>query len=202
MNEEQWKPIQEYEGKYEVSNLGHVRSLERRDSTGRRKVPAHLMTPRPQGLKRKGPPYYAVGLTKDGKLKNKKVAQLVATAFLGPRPKGLEINHKDTDKKHNAADNLEYVTSARNKQHAWEAGIYWHRGPEHPQSKLTKKQVLEIWNLRNEGLTEHDAAKRYPVSYVTIGDIWRKKRYRHLLVGEPRDRSTMPGSWAPPRLSA
>ena len=101
---EQWKPIAGYEGLYEVSNLGRVRSLNYHRE-GRTKI-----------LKpgRVGGGYLMVVLCKDGKVRCMKVHRLVASAFL-PNPLGLEtVNHIDEDKTNNDVSNLEWMSRTDN----------------------------------------------------------------------------------------
>ena len=94
---ETWKPIAGYEGLYEVSNLGRVKSLK----YGKEKI----LKP---GRTHKG--YLHVNLCKDGKAKHSNVHRLVAEAFI-PNPNNLQtINHKDENKLNNAADNLEWMS--------------------------------------------------------------------------------------------
>ena len=110
---EEWKPIGGYEGLYEVSNLGNVRTTA--------------------GLKRKltagSGGYLRVGLTKDGYQKLHSVHRLVAIAFL-PNPHHLKnVNHKDEDRKNNRVDNLEWCTSAYNNTYGnsrqkWHDTVY------------------------------------------------------------------------------
>lgn len=98
---EQWKSIAGYEGLYEVSNLGRVRSLK----FGKTKI-----------LKpgRVGGGYLIVKLLKDCIRKNMKVHRLVAEAFI-PNPNKLKtVNHKDEDKTNNNVNNLEWMTLADN----------------------------------------------------------------------------------------
>ena len=64
-----------------------------------------------------------VTLSKNGKYKPTKVHKLVAAAFIGPRPEGLEINHIDGDHQNNAASNLEYCTQSENMKHAVRLGL-------------------------------------------------------------------------------
>lgn len=99
---EQWRPIEGYEGLYEVSNLGKVRSLDRIDCTGRR-LKGKILIPL---MMKNG--YLSVFLCKEGKAKHFLIHRLVAQAFI-LNPEGLkEINHKDEDKTNNLVDNLEY----------------------------------------------------------------------------------------------
>lgn len=97
MNEKEiWKPVLGFEGKYEVSNLGNVKSLIRNK----------LLKP---GL---NPHYLSVILGKD--LKRKYVHRVVWEAFNGPIPEGLQINHKDENKLNNSLSNLSLVTPSEN----------------------------------------------------------------------------------------
>ena len=102
-----WKPIKGYEGRYEVSNLGNVRSLNWRKSGLAKKL-----TP---AIDRYG--YLQVCLSKNGKQFNGKVHRLVADAFLPTNRNDLQVNHKDEDKTNNRASNLEWMTPAQNVNH-------------------------------------------------------------------------------------
>lgn len=93
-----WKSITDYEGLYEVSNLGRVKSLGNNKSRKEK-----ILKP---AKDRKG--YLYVILCRNGKVKNFKVHRLVAEAFL-PNPEGFpEVNHKDEDKTNNQVENLEF----------------------------------------------------------------------------------------------
>ena len=110
--EEIWKPIVGYEGYYEVSNLGRVRSIDRVvvDKTGRRQFKkGTLLNYRPD---RQG--YYIVALSINRKYKTKCVHTLVADAFI-PNPDNLpQVNHKDEVKSNNCVDNLEWCSAKYN----------------------------------------------------------------------------------------
>lgn len=102
---ENWLPIAGYEGLYEVSDLGRVRSLVRRNNRWKPGV----LKPRKD---RRG--YLHVRLYKDGKVKDMSVHRLVAEAFI-PNPLNLEtVNHKDENKQNNAGSNLEWMSVADN----------------------------------------------------------------------------------------
>ena len=110
MTEEIWKDVVGWEGLYQVSSLGRVKSLPRlnRTPTTTYISKERLLTPQ---LSKGG--YYRVVLSKDGKSKHFFIHRLVAEAFIGVN-KGMTINHKDEDKSNNRADNLEYMTRAEN----------------------------------------------------------------------------------------
>lgn len=102
---ETWKAIVRYEGIYEVSDRGRVRSLK----YGKAKILTPWKT---------CDGYLAVKLYKDGKLKTVTVHRLVAEAFI-PNPNNLEtVNHKDEVKTNNDASNLEWMTRADNKRYS------------------------------------------------------------------------------------
>ena len=97
-----WKDVAGYEGFYQVSNKGNVRSVARKDSIGRKCGGRMLKL----GYDGKG--YRQLSLYKNGKAKTKSVHRIVAEAFI-PNPKGfLEINHKDENKSNNEFTNLEW----------------------------------------------------------------------------------------------
>lgn len=101
---ENWKSIKGYAGLYEVSDLGNVRSLK----CGKVRV----LKP---SISHNG--YYLVNLYKDGESKSFYVHSLVVTAFKGPIPAGMQVNHINEDKTDNRLENLEIVTAKQNCNH-------------------------------------------------------------------------------------
>jgi thymidylate kinase len=121
MTEEVWKDINGYEGLYQVSNMGKVRSLDRITKNGQNST--YLLKGKNKKLILKDNGYLTVSLYKDGKEKNKKVHRLVADAFI-PAVDGKNIvNHINGDKTDNVATNLEWSTHTDNLQHAWDIGL-------------------------------------------------------------------------------
>ena len=100
-----WKPVIGYEGLYEVSNTGLVKSLNC----------YNYKHPRIMKLGKRADGYLSVGLSKNNKTKTKTVHRLVAEAFI-PNPNNLEmVNHKDENKSNNNVDNLEWCTRSYNQ---------------------------------------------------------------------------------------
>ena len=105
LKQEEWKPIPGYEGLYEVSNYGRVRSFKW-SSNGK------ILSPGKDGSG-----YLFVTLCKDGKTKLRRMHRLVAEAFI-PNPNNLPlVNHKDECKKNNYFGNLEWCSSAYNNSY-------------------------------------------------------------------------------------
>lgn len=98
-----WKAVKGYEGLYEVSNTGKVRSLNY-NRTGKVK----------ELLRGNCGDYLFVSLCKEGKRKPFLIHRLVVQTFIGEIPKGLIVNHKDENKQNNNVDNLEIVTQKYN----------------------------------------------------------------------------------------
>lgn len=118
MADEVWKPISGWEGIYEISNYGRVKSLERMTSTGNRGVPERIRKPNIM----KG--YHCVTLRYDRKVKVYRIHRLVIEAFGEAQPTiEHQVNHIDGDKSNNCIWNLEWVTPKENTDHAFNTGL-------------------------------------------------------------------------------
>lgn len=120
--EEIWKDIFNYEGFYQVSNLGRVRGLDRYvyNPSGKckMKVKGRLLK-----LHIDTSGYKKITLKRDGFAKNKRVHRLVAETFLDNPNDLKQVNHIDGDKLNNAVSNLEFCTAKDNFEHAIEMGL-------------------------------------------------------------------------------
>jgi len=106
--QEIWKYIQGYEGIYQASNTGIIRSIDRRDSLGR-PFPGRVLN-----LYKSYNGYYTVYLCKNGKAHKYRVNRIIAQTFI-PNPLGYPmVNHKDEIKTNNNVSNLEWCTAAYN----------------------------------------------------------------------------------------
>ena len=126
----EWRPIEGFEGLYEVSNIGNVRSLNYR-RTGEIKI---------LRLYKNNNGYLKAVLCKDGKRCTKKVHRLVAVAFIPNLENKPQVNHIDGNKQNNAVSNLEWCTGKENKQHAWKIGLC---RPIH-HTEETKRKLSEM----------------------------------------------------------
>lgn len=118
---EEWRPIKGYEGYYEVSNQGRVRSItheglqrNRHGGESRYIYPGKIIRPNNSRI------YPSVTLNKAGSAKTFKIHRLVAIHFLPAEEGKPQINHKDANPKNNDADNLEWCTQSYNIQYAYD----------------------------------------------------------------------------------
>lgn len=117
MTDEIWKDVPNFDGIYQVSNKGRVRSfLKKSGFVGYEKCEM----PRMMSIIPKDNGYMYVTLMKNGKRHNKYIHRLVAEAFIHKIPKGWVINHLDYDRSNNAVENLEITTQGGNIQHSIE----------------------------------------------------------------------------------
>lgn len=175
---EKWKPVRDFEGLYEVSNFGRVRSLDRivKTSRGSRHFHSYMLS---QTTTRKG--YYSVLLCKDGKQYTKAVHRLVAIAFIPTKDIGLQVNHIDGNKRNNHVDNLEWCTNSYNQIHAYSNGLRQsQKGELNGGHKLTHDDVLEIRQLYETGKTQRELAKMYNVSQMAIYRVVHKITWKHI----------------------
>ena len=178
---ETYKPITDYEGLYEISDHGNVKRVAPwKDNWGK------IRQPNPNPMKPGCAAGYAqVQLAKDGIKKSRYVHRLVAIAFIGPCPKGYEVNHRNGQKSDNHVDNLEYVPHRTNLRHAIDVlgrkpGNFSMVGVLHHNSFLTEEQVIEMRTLFDGGMPVFKIAKRFNVSHSTTTNIVKRKTWKHL----------------------
>jgi hypothetical protein len=173
MNNERWLPIAEFEGYYEVSDLGRVQSLDREICNGKstRLRKGRIIIP---GCQNNG--YLQTPLWKDNKGVSILVHRLVALAFL-PNPQNKEfVNHLDGHKQNNVLSNLEWVTRKENHEHAARLGLL-SRGESHYACKLTYANVTEIRRLAECGIRNKYLAAMFNISpSVTCGIVKGRNR--------------------------
>jgi hypothetical protein len=167
---EEWREVRGFEGRYEVSNYGHVRSLI--DSKGRtRPLPFCLSS------KLTGASYFQYNLYKKGALKQCLAHRLVLEAFVGQSD--LHVNHIDGNKTNNFIGNLEYVTQTENMQHAIHVlgrRIGNKPGEGTPNHKLSDLQVTEILELAKRGLSQAEIARRFGIHQSHVSLLVHGKR--------------------------
>lgn len=160
MKKETWLDIVGYEGLYQISNKGRVRSIDRivlGKNFSKRKIPGKLIA---LNLYSKSDQRtrvdYRVFLNKEGGQKTHFVSRLVATAFLGDK-RYLQVNHIDGDPLNNKVENLEWVTQEENMKHASLNGLI-------PTRKIIARKG-------NESLIFNSLTEASNVLNIDIGSI-------------------------------
>lgn len=157
-----WNPLVSYEGLYEVSNFGRVKSLKRQVGT--------IMFPSVLLVILDGSHGYShVSLSKEGCRKRVMVHRLVAMAFI-PNPENKpHVNHLDSNRKNNHVDNLEWCNQKENMQHALKHGNFSH---EHRQKKISQ------YDLNGNFIRDYDSIKEATLKYnLTRGQINRRIKF-------------------------
>lgn len=175
MNKEQWKDILGYEGIYQVSNEGNIRSVGRfiKNNTSIYWREGSLLCPYKGGTSI----YYTVSLSKEGNVRKRMVHRLVAQHFLNDWNEHLEVNHKDGDKLNNNVSNLEMCDRMYNIQHSITYNLKHDYGENSKNAKLTNSQINQIRELHKNGVMQKTLANMYGVCKQTICNIIHYKRY-------------------------
>lgn len=162
MTKEIWKDVPNYEGYYQVSNLGRVRSLDRITKTTKRQ-----MALKGRILKhcKNHQGYHHVSLMINGRLKTRQVHQLVAIAFMNHKPCGhkIVVDHIDNDINNNRLNNLQLLTNRQNitkepRGKSKYVGVSWHKG-----NNKWRTQIIIDGHMKHLGYfnSESDASIAY-----------------------------------------
>ena len=171
---EVWKSIKGYEGFYEVSNLGRIKSLTRK-STDDKTYRGKVLKPSVDSYG-----YLLVGLYHGNAIQSKqKIHRLVAKAFLTNPEQKPQVNHKDGVKSNNLLSNLEWVTALENSHHSFSSGLKKACIGENSHfSKLTENEAKEIKKiLSSKTLTYLQISKLFNVSKSTIAHISKGRNW-------------------------
>jgi hypothetical protein len=135
MIKEIWKDIKGFEGLYQASNFGNIRSLPMRYSPT-----INILKPRMGNWG-----YYFVTLYKENKAYQRVIHRLIAKTFI-PNPENKpQTNHKNGNKLDNSVENLEWVTASENIEHAYRTGLKWGRKKKVWQY-LQNGRFIGLWN--------------------------------------------------------
>ena len=169
MPHEEWLPVVGYEGLYEVSSLGNIRSLDRyclgrdgRSELHRGKVLSAC--PGKRG-------YVVVALRGYGHIRRRSAHSIVAEAFLGRRPKGCDVLHLNGIRTDNRVENLRYGSRAENLHQTYEYG-----GKAGP-GKLSTDDVQSIRKMLRQGASPRAIADEYGVNNAAVYHIRNKTTF-------------------------
>ena len=169
MPHEIWRDVVGYEGLYNVSDFGRVKSFHNGKIIIRK--PAFSNG------------YLKVSLCKDGSIRTHKIHTLVAKAFI-PNPENKpSVNHIDGNKTNNCVENLEWSTQTENMQHASQIGLLKHqglKGSDDPSSKFSDEDIRYIREnciLGSKNFGAQAFAKMYGVHSKTISRIVHGEHY-------------------------
>lgn len=170
-----WKDIKGHPG-YQVSSHGRVKSLDRestRSDGQKRFYKGQMLTT--QYDSRSGRPMVRLYNPKTKKGLTIKIHRLVALTFLGERPEGMEICHRDSDVTNNNVENLRYGSKSSNQ-----IDIMKHTG-RCAAGKLTVEQVLEIRRAYKEKeLNQYQLAEKFGIKQGTVSEIVNRRTFAWL----------------------
>lgn len=168
MTSEQWKPVVGFEGFYEVSDLGRLRSVPKCDSKGRHIRGKILKHPARFGGR------YIRTLFRVHKVRSyRTLHHLVLEAFVGPRPIGMHGCHNDGDTNNNALSNLRWDSARNNQRDKIQHGTIA-RGERNGWAKLTEQDILLARQLYASGVGPTAVAERLGISRKHAQEIKRK----------------------------
>lgn len=169
-----WSSIEGLESSFEVSNQGRVRSLSRVITCKNNKT----LSIKGQIIKLNHVNgYYDVKLKK----KHYLIHRLVAKAFINNPENKPQVNHIDSDKSNNHCSNLEWNTSTENIAHSMKQGTH-PKGESSGTSKLTEKDIPEIFELRIKGLSYEKIARIYSIDQSLVPKILNRKLWKHVSI--------------------
>ena len=162
----EWRVIKGEEGRYAVSDAGEVMAM----NFANLGVPGILKPNKNRG-------YFTIQLSNR---KRRTIHRLVAEAFIGPRPVGMQINHKNGIKNDNRLSNLEYCTPSENMKHCFATGLQSNVGERHSRAKLTDAKIIEIRRMLALGFSQIEIGATMGVSSSAISLISSGKRWSHV----------------------
>lgn len=160
-----WKDIKGYEGLYQISSFGNVKSLDRyiiNKNGDKQYFPGKYLT---QGI---SDSYLKVTLSKNNKQRTFRVHILVARTFI-PNPENKpEVNHIDGNKKNNKVNNLEWNTRSENELHAYRNGL---AKPSNKQKQAVAKYAKENYSKK---VVQYSLNGEFIKEWNSMHDVWRE----------------------------
>lgn len=182
---EEWKDIPGFDGLYQASTLGNIRSLPKKLGRNMKNgtlksyfTKQRLLKPRPH---RQG--YVMTTLYKNGKRFDFMTHTLIAKTFIGDILKGFTVNHIDGVKNNNKVSNLEVISMRDNILHAWSKGLQKPNiGQMNGSSKLSDENVRSIKMAFLCGISVKELSDIYEVSLSCIKNIKSGRSWKHIIL--------------------
>ena len=185
---EKYLPILGYEGLYEVSNYGNIRSLDKLQDfplftsggTKKQEIISRLVKGKQMKTTLANNGYLVVGLYKDKKPYQKLVHRLVAETFIENPDNKLTVNHIDSNKQNNMVDNLEWATQKENVMHCIKKGVKCTmcKSKYCNNTKIDKEKILAAIEYRNQNMTYEKIGELLGENRKTISNIINKKSHK------------------------
>jgi hypothetical protein len=174
-----WKDIPEFQGFYQISNLGRVRSCDRYVAKHKNGALSLLKGSLKKIVYEKNH-YPFVDLYKNNKRSKQYMHRLMAIAFL-PNPKNLkEINHIDGNKQNFSPSNLEWCSHIDNCLHAINTKLHDCQGEQHHNATLLNETVIKIRELHQSGITQTEISKKFSINLRLVSKIVNRERWKHI----------------------
>lgn len=175
MKKEIWKSVKGFEGFYEASNLGRVKSIKRTsiDSIGRKRIFRERIL---KQFSRQG--YLRVSIYSNTIFKSARVSRIVAEAFILNPENKPQINHINGIKIDNSIENLEWATAKENVNHAYKTGLKIGRRGE--KCNLSKLKNRDVYAILKSNKPQKELSKKHKVSISLISQIKNKIIWKHL----------------------
>lgn len=171
MNKEIWKDIKGYEGKYQISNLGRIKSLSRFINNCKENSLIGFYSKEriiKQSISKTG--YYVCTLFKNGKGRTFKVHRLVAEAFIDNPNELPIINHRDGNKLNNSLDNLEWCDYSHNNKEAYKQGL----------KENNLKWLIECNKKKRKRINQYDREGNFIKQWESIHEAEKKLKIYHI----------------------
>ena len=167
-----WKDVKNYEGLYQVSNLGRVRSLDvrtyQKNKFGKFQYVLHKGKILKIQKQRNG--YFTIDLHMNGKFERKTIHRLVAETFISNPNNYQYINHKDSNTSNNRVDNLEWCTQKYNIKYAYDFGN------KIPPNMRSVNQIDENGKITATFISIQEAERKTSIKSANISKCCRKLR--------------------------
>lgn len=173
MTDEQWRDVVGYEGSYQISDRGRVRSMIRQDPRGNR-IGGKILKPQ-----RHCNGYLHVSLWSGRCCRTVRLHKIVLEAFVGPCPDGMQCAHNNGIRDDNRLDNLRWDTPKGNTADQLSHGTR-NRGARNGSAKLSENDVLKIMLEVESGVPQADIAQHFGVTQPVISRIMSRKAWSHV----------------------